>query len=106
MCKNSCFLLLIVKSFFFECDLSFTNNIFLHVGSKKEMQQLKAKLARLTALLTTIDDDDQVNYKFSPIIDFPINSVKELKEFDSRIKGSPAEKAKLVCFFLVKAIFC
>lgn len=62
------------------------------------MERLKTKLAKLTALLTTIssddDDEDDDNLHF----EFPVRTLKQFDELDTRIAENPAEEAKLVCF--------
>lgn len=62
------------------------------------MERLKTKLAKLTALLTTIssDDEDDNNLNF----EFPIRSLRQFDDLDTRIAVNPAEEAKLVsCIF-------
>lgn len=60
------------------------------------MDELKNKLAKLTALLTTISSDDD---EYSPHFDFPIESLSRFDEFDTRISENPLEEIKLVRFF-------
>lgn len=63
------------------------------------MDKFKTKLARLTALLTTISSDDD---EFTPHFDFPIENLRQFDELDSRIAENPLEEAKLVCLISLK----
>lgn len=89
--------------FLFKKYVFFSNiNFLIFFISDTQMDKFKSKLAKLTALLTTISSDDD---EFSPHFDFPIENLDQFYELDSRITENPAEEVKLVSFFLFLKIF-